>query len=64
MKTPTYPDAEKCIELRKKSKQGIPISKEDHAFCRQMFKNFETWYSKTEKRVFNETVPFGSNVWK
>lgn len=62
MKTPPYEDAERAIEIRKRSKQGHLSSPEDHAFCREMFRKYPKWYEKTEERVFNETVPFGSNV--
>jgi len=62
MKTPGYDETEKCIEIRKRSKQGLPVSQEEHAFCRKMFREFEDWYFETEERVFNETVPFGSTV--
>jgi hypothetical protein len=61
-KVPSVEDAEKCIKFRKLSKQGVEIGKEGHAFCRTMFEHYRKWYSDTEERVFNETVPFGSNV--
>jgi hypothetical protein len=61
-KQPLYEDAERCIELRKKSRTGTHNSEEDHKFVMKMFKKYPEWYSETEDRVFNETVPFGSNL--
>lgn len=63
-KQPSYAEAERCIELRKRSKQGHTNSPEDSEFCRRMFEEYPEWYSATEARVFNETVPFGSTVRK
>lgn len=59
-KEPSIADAERCIELRKRGKRGIQNSPEDYEFCRRMFRRYPEWYSRTEARVFNETVPFGS----
>ena len=64
MKMPLVNDAERCLELRKRGKRGQYLSPEDSKFCLKMFKQFPEWYSKTEARVFNETVPFGSNMRK
>lgn len=55
-------DAERCIEYRKRAKRGEHLTPEESRFCERMFKKFPKWYAATEKRVFNETVPFGSNV--
>jgi len=54
--------AEKCIAYRKRAKRGESLSPEESKFCQDMFRMFPEWYSKTEARVFNETVPFGSRV--
>lgn len=54
--------AEKVIGYRKRAKRGEYLSPEESRLCRQMLKQFPEWYEETEKRVFNETVPFGSNV--
>lgn len=62
MKTPEYEIAEKCISLRKLSKQGISLSPAEHEFVLKMFKDYPKWYNETQERVFNETVPFGSDV--
>jgi len=59
---PVYSVAEKCIEYRKRAKRGEVLSYEESDFCRKMFKMFPDWYAETEKRVFNETVPFGSHA--
>lgn len=62
MKEPNAEDATHCIELRKRSKRGERLSSEEGRFCARMLDQYPDWYSATEKRVFNETVPFGSNV--
>ena len=62
IKKPQYEDAERCISLRKFSKTTGHLSQEDHEFCQKMWKMYPKWYATTEERVFNETVPFGSNV--
>lgn len=61
-KKPSGEEAERCISLRKFSKTTGNLSKEDHNFCVKMYKLYPKWYEETEERVFNETVPFGSNV--
>jgi len=53
--------AEKVIGYRKIAKRGGLLTPEESKLCEQMFRQFPKWYKETEKRVFNETVPFGSN---
>lgn len=62
MKQPPYNEAEKCIKIRKRSKRGIDVSQSEHEYCMSMLAKFPKWYSQTEARVFNETVPFGSTA--
>ena len=62
MKTPCHEEAERCIGYRKRAKRGYPLTAEECAVCRHMLETFPEWYEETEERVFNETVPFGSNV--
>ena len=62
MKTPTHEDAETCISIRKRSKRGETLSREDRRFVDRMFRQFPEWYGTTEVRVFNETAPLGSNI--
>ena len=62
MKKPEDSEAERCIEIRKRGKRGEHVGPEDAEFCRLMVKQYPGWYHKTEVRVFNETVPFGSNA--
>lgn len=62
MKEPEANDISRCIDLRKRAKRGEHLSSEESRFCENMFKKFPDWYASTEKQVFNETVPFGSNV--
>lgn len=59
---PSPEDSERCIAIRKRSKRGELSSPKEHAFCRKMFGKFPAWYEQTEERVFNETVPFGSQA--
>ena len=61
-KKPSYEEAERCISLRKYSKSVGNLSKEDHDFCSKMYELYPKWYGETEERVFNETVPGGSNA--
>lgn len=61
-KTPSPQDAEKCLDLRKRSKRGEHLTIEDSQFISFMFKKYSSWYKKTEIIVFNETIPFGSNI--
>jgi len=55
-------EAEYCISLRKRAKKEEYLSPDERKFIRQMFKKFPGWYANTEKRVFDETTPFGSSV--
>lgn len=59
---PSYEEAERCLDLRRRCKRGERISREDTEFVSFMYRMFGTWYRNTEKQVFNETVPFGSNA--
>ena len=64
MKEPTPEDARRCLEIRKRSRRGEYSPPEDHDFCGEIFKHYKEWYFKTEPKVFNDTVPFGSKVRK
>ena len=55
-------DAARCIELRCQSKRGVRLHPDDQAFCERMFREFPDWYGKTEPRIFDLTVPFGSTA--
>ena len=59
-KVPSPQDAERCIEIRKRSKRGEHISPEDHDFCTTMFKIYQKWYAQQSVRIFKETAPYGS----
>ncbi len=61
-KQPDPSDAKHCLDLRCQSKRGTRLHPDDITFCKRMFWEFPEWYAKTEARVFNMTVPFGSNV--
>jgi hypothetical protein len=62
MKVPSFKEAEKSIDIRKRSRRGDNVSTEEHMYSAAMLKKYPGWYNKTEERVFNETVPFGSMV--
>ena len=59
---PLYNDAERCLEIRCRSKTGRETTKEEHRLCLKMLHKYPNWYSETERDIFNRTVPFGSNV--
>lgn len=59
---PSDSDAALCIEYRKQSKRGCRLHPDASAFCERMWREFPVWYAEQEDRVFNETVPFGSQV--
>ena len=59
---PSDSDAELCIEYRKQSKRGVRLHPDHSAFCERMWREFPVWYEEQEYRVFNETVPFGSQA--
>lgn len=62
MLKPSSEEITHCIDIRKRGKRGEHLTKEETAFCTKIYKRFPDWYAKTEARVFNETVPFGSNA--
>ena len=62
MKKPNDIDMKRSMDIRKSSKRGEHISKKDHLWNQKLYERYPDWYNATEARVFNETVPFGSNV--
>lgn len=62
MKEPTPDDAARCLKLRKQSKLGFRLDRDDQEFCARMFRQFGEWYTATQVEVFNDTVPFGSQA--
>ena len=62
MKTPTEDESKRCLQIRKRSKRGEYTHPDDNAFCGKMLKRYPEWYNITEDEVFNDTVPFGSNI--
>lgn len=63
MKEPPVAEAERCIELRIRSKQGNPdMSKEARAFINRMCKDYNEWYKSTEREVFYRSAPFGAQL--
>lgn len=62
MKFPTRADGERAVALRCKSKRGESLTTAERRFVWRMLKHYEEWYGVTEARVFNETVPPGSNA--
>jgi len=62
MKTPNEDESKKCLTIRKRDKRGEYVSPEDNRFCEKIYNKYTEWYVKTQDEVFNDTVPFGSNV--
>ncbi|MFA5745707.1 MAG: hypothetical protein WCX79_01145 [Candidatus Paceibacterota bacterium] len=62
MKTPEKDESKKCLQIRKRCKCGEYVSSEDIRFCEKMVSKYPEWYTKSEDEVFNDTIPFGSNV--
>ncbi len=58
----TEADWDRVFTLRCQSKRGHELSKEQHDFCMRAYKQDAVRYGKMDARVFNATVPFGSNV--
>lgn len=53
----------KCFSLRCQARRGSGLSTDDSKFVRAMFEAFPEWYAETERDVFNQTIPFGSNAY-
>jgi hypothetical protein len=62
MKMPSPENEKRCLEIRKRSKRGDHICREDMKFTEKMFKSYREWYKETEEEVFNDTVPYGSSA--
>lgn len=62
MREPPSEDAQRCIRLRKGCKAGKieRLHPDDARFIEKMFKNYPDWYAATERRVRDETLPFGA----
>ena len=62
MKEPTPEDAKRCLQIRKRIKKGEYCHPEDIQFCEDMYRKYEEWYTISDDEVFNDTIPYGSNV--
>ena len=62
IKIPSYNDAHKSLDIRKRSKRGIQISQEEQKFNYEIMRKYYAWAQATEAQVFNETIPFGSDA--
>lgn len=63
MKEPSATDAERCMDLRIRSKQGHPdMSREARKFLERTHKEYTEWYKSTEKYVFYRSAPFGAQL--
>ena len=62
MKAPPYEEAQRCLEIRKRSKRYGDYVPENIKFCGKMLEKYPEWYQATEEEVFNDTVPAGSTV--
>jgi len=60
-KEPSAADAERCLRLRKQSKQGVRLHPDDMDFLEKMWWEYRDWYGRMSSRVYLETKPFGSN---
>lgn len=60
MKRPSNQDQAFCLELRKRSKRGEYLNKENREFIEWVWRNFEEWYCSTEKEIFEQTKPYGA----
>jgi len=60
MEKPTKKDQDRCIEIRKQSKQGCRLSREDQHFTDRMFRLYPEWYKSLNRQIFEDTAPFGS----
>ena len=64
MKKPSPEEQERSLSIRKRGKRDEYISSTDSRFTEVIFRKYPEWYEASEAIVFNETVPFGSNVSK
>jgi hypothetical protein len=62
MKTPDEDESKKCLQIRKRNKRGEYTNSLDIKYCEKMYKKYPEWYAITEEEVFNDTVPYGSDV--
>jgi hypothetical protein len=63
MKEPSVADAERCMSMRIRSKQGYPdMSKEARKFIERIHKGYPEWYKSTEREVFYRSAPFGAQL--
>ena len=60
-KPPTN-EAKRCIEIRTRSKRGEFIASEDRDFCERMWDDYQEWYEGTQRQIFVESAPFGSQI--
>lgn len=58
----TEADWSKVFTVRCKSKRGTTLTKEEQALVERAFRSDPKRYRGMEARVFNETVPVGSNA--
>jgi hypothetical protein len=54
---PSEVEAERCLRLRKLSREGIKLNKEDHTFIISMMDNYLEWFLATSENILK-----GSNV--
>ena len=54
---PSEVDAERCLRLRKLSRDGVKLNKEDHTFIMAMMDNYLEWFLETSENILK-----GSNV--
>lgn len=59
-KSPAQADADRCFEIRCRSKRGQKTTRKENEFCQLMAEKYPKWYDETQLDVFNETRPFGA----
>lgn len=65
-KVPTPDEIERCLEIRRKSKRGdsgFLYNRDAVKFINYMLRQYPEWYDCTEKRIWNETLPAGSEAY-
>lgn len=45
--------AEKCIELRSKSKHGFRLTRREQSYITRMYHLYPDWYGATEQEAFD-----------
>jgi hypothetical protein len=55
---------QKSIDIRCRARKNLPITRKEHDWNMKVYNKYPEWYERTEPHIFNQTVPFGSSVYK